>query len=285
MEIESSHDTKLLNLPLKLAEDFENLSLELKQDLKQQSNKLENEKELLRECQNTWKNSTTHPQEISFDQRIKKLEMQIEEISIKVKNIPQTDFKETNTLIEKAQQDIYDMEANLLEVADKINTSMLPFMVDLSKTTKTLSHRIDSFWKSRSNNKYLKGEENRGFGINTEMLKQELENKYQDYKNRNLKLIHVNPQNEEEQLLLKMNSLSGIKNYSNSQEYFREEQAFCRYSDRGDKFIIYLPKNNENKEFKHNGKDYYQESKDRIKNSRRNSKTGDGRESPKKPIL
>jgi len=162
---------------------------------------------------------------------------------------------------------------------------MLSFMVDLSKTTRTLSHRIDTFWKSRSNNKYLKGEENRGFGINTEMLKQELENKYQDYKNRNLKLIHVNPQNEEEQLLLKMNSLSGIKNYSNSQEYFREEQAFCRYSDRGDKFIIYLPKNNENKEFKHNGKDYYQESKDRIKNSRRNSKTGDGRESPKKPIL
>ena len=44
MERESSHNTKLLHLHQKLAEDFENLSLEPKQDLKQQAISLRTKK-------------------------------------------------------------------------------------------------------------------------------------------------------------------------------------------------------------------------------------------------
>ena len=258
MEIESAqnfNDDKFQTFTDKLEKDFEKLSLNFMNDINKQKSNINKDNDLLRECQDTWKNYQTSSQNNSIEARIKTLEMNIENIRNKF-NL-QTKSTEilnnSNVLIEKAQQDIYNLEANLLQVAEKINYSIIPFMVDLSKTSQTLNYRIDSFWRSRGNNKYQNGEE-KGFRINTDILKQELENKYKEYKNRNLKLIPVNSVSEDENLKVDISAYPGVKSQAKHKQSFRdcfrEEQAYCKYSDRGNEFIIYIPKPTENKDLK-----------------------------------
>ena len=249
MEIEGEvryNDNRFDLFSQKLQEDFEKLNIQVKNDLALHKSDFNKEKEFLRESQKALK-PTLSAQQNPANSTISKLEKQIDDLNKKVLTLELSEnFQATKLMIESVQHENEDLKTKFIESVEAINTTIIPFIIGTHRATQTLNQRIDSFWKSRDKNKYLRGEEQRGFGINTEIVKQELQNQYQEYKNKKFRLVQVNDQIEEERCRLNLNTFTEPKSSHISKQCFREDPAFY-YTDRGDKVVLYIPKDIGNK--------------------------------------
>ena len=162
MEIEGEvkyNDNKFQILVQKLQDDFEKFTLDVKSDWESHKSDINKEKEFLKESQKILRDNKVAQPNNAVDLKIIRLEKLIDDLQKRLLNSeksPTEESKAINALIEGAQQDILNLEAKLIESIDAINTTIIPFIIGINKNTQVLTQRIDSYWKSRENNKYLK---------------------------------------------------------------------------------------------------------------------------------
>ena len=77
-----------------------------------------------------------------------------------------------------------DWDGKILGISDTINTKVIPNIEKANRKAEGLSNRVESFFKYMSNNKYLEGEEQKGFGFNFDTLERELHRKFIPYDRR-----------------------------------------------------------------------------------------------------
>ena len=151
-------------------------------------------------------------------------------------------YKQMDLKVKEAQQYINTLEGNLIKIADAINKDVIPFAVGINRKTQAITNRLDAYWKSRGQNRH-KNEEQKGFGIDTEIIKQELQNQHKEYQYKKFELIHMDSPSEEEPLKLKVGTTLKFKDDCNNTNCFRRENhGFWRRTSRGE-ISIWLPKN------------------------------------------
>jgi len=115
-----------------------------------------------------------------FEKKISNLDNLVKKICEKVKSIDHIKIPKTNDWekimneLKDVKQQCNDWDGKILGISDTINTKVLPNIEKANRKAEGASNRVESFFKFRSNNKYLKGEEQRGIGINVEALEREL---------------------------------------------------------------------------------------------------------------
>lgn len=122
-----------------------------------------------------------------FDKKIAdinaSLKKQIDAIKDKISSIqpvqisPSVEWDKIMEELKNVKQNCNDWDGKLLDITDTINTKLLPCIEKTSREVEGNTNRLNAFWKNRSKNKYLKGEEQRGVGINVEALERELSRK------------------------------------------------------------------------------------------------------------
>jgi len=115
-----------------------------------------------------------------FEKKISNLDNLVKKICEKIKSLDSIKSPKTNgwenimNELKDVKQHCNDWDSKILHISDTINTKVLPNIEKANRKAEGASNRVESFFKFRSNNKYLKGEEQRGIGINVEALEREL---------------------------------------------------------------------------------------------------------------
>ena len=219
----------------KMEEKFSELTIEHKKDMDSYKIDFTKEKEALEKFKNTIKNASPNNLDTSYTI----LEKKISEIDRKIAE----NYNEIKNKVEEAQQTTNTLEGNLIGVTDEINTALLPLVIGINRRTQAITNRLDAYWKNRGYNRYH-NEEQKGFGINTEIIRQELIKQHQDLKYKKFDLINMDSTSaeEEEELKLKVGTTLKGKENNNIKNSFRRNQGFYREKDEGI-FEVWIPKN------------------------------------------
>lgn len=226
----------------KIKEDINKLRNELKQEQKSYQTQFKKESE---EFKSWWKSIKEKEMKIESTKSKETLEKGTQNLDIHSVQTKKSEKEKDENEVKKLKETAFDLECKLGAMADDINTQIVPFIVNTNRTAEYLTRRVEGIWKYRSNNKYLKGEEKRGFGINTELLKKELERKHPEYKDQTLKITPANDQSGEGKIELHfLNKAKEIK--SNEIEKPFREAYFCEIPGKTGYVKIYIPKNQQN---------------------------------------
>ena len=226
----------------KIKEDINKLKNEMKSEHKLYQAQLKKESE---EFKNWWKSTKEKEMEIENTKCKEAIEKEIRNLEARQAQTKKNEKEQGEDEVKQLKETAFDLECKVGAMSDDINTQIVPFMVNTYRTAEYLTRRIEGIWKYRGTNKYLKGEEKRGFGINTEVLKRELERKHPEYKDQTLKMTPANDPSYEGNIELHfLNKAKGMK-FNEIEKPFREAY-FCEIPGKTGYVKIYIPKDQRN---------------------------------------
>ena len=184
---------------------FTQLSIQMQDDKIRQENIIKESQKKIEEyynstnrtIENTMKTSTLKPDSKAHN-TLMDLERKLNELDKRTKKHME-DFQETinstrldmplaskisqfSEELEKIKLDSSHRDGTLLGITDIINTKVINAIEKIDRMVNGTTNRMDNFFNNRDKNKFLKGEEQRGIGINIEPLEKILNAK----RNKNL---------------------------------------------------------------------------------------------------
>ena len=170
-----------------LEEKFRALSLQVQEDFKFNS-KIINKNtqkidELIRNNGNTIKIQTTKKDDNilanlqnQLDKKMTELEIfvktKVDQIQREINNVQSTKLPliEWNKIMEELKKVEHNCNDKSLYFSDTVDTKIIPCIQKIDKKIEGVTNRLDTLYKFRNQNRYLKDKEQRGICINTEPL-------------------------------------------------------------------------------------------------------------------
>ena len=149
--------------------------------------------------------------------------------------------------IDELKKSVDATDAKTLDTIDAINTKIIPVIQKTNRISTALTNRLDSFWRYRSNNRFLKGEYQRGMNINVEALEQILyQNKGSN--NTDYRFIQVDENEDLKSVNDMIREFENLRIQRNPTDKLKQEQSECfrnvyfKFNGRGRDVTLYIEK-------------------------------------------